>query len=288
MFQPAQVKVAGAGEKLQGDNSDSFFSLAQNIPINPHHPHHLGNFSILRALLRGTVRIGPPPSKPPRDPSNFARVLPEGAGPTGRARPPYIARQDFFRVSNKCFKLQVLSNFNSDHCQTGANPVQTFSTNSLAEQFEIDRGTMVRALKNVAPDAEKTPGRPTFKLSTASRALEAHRRSIGRVPAHPTNHTAVINEIDPRLQRHYDAFDQADASMRRLKTVEARRQAAIAMGLQIAKMDALQRQISLDNGIDQELTDLRSDRLFFLYLRGFETPCSWSQSETWAAVDIRE
>jgi phosphopentomutase len=166
--------------------------------------------------------------------------------------------------------------------------MQTYSVNSLAEQFEIDRGTMVRALKNVAPDAEKTPGRPTFKLSTASRALEAHRRSIGRVPARPTKHTAASNEIDPRLQRHYDAFDQADASMRRLKTVEARRQAAIGMGPQIAKMDALQRQISLDNGIDQELTDLRCDQLFFLYLRGFEGPCNWLMSEVWAACDVRE
>jgi hypothetical protein len=166
--------------------------------------------------------------------------------------------------------------------------MQTYSVNSLAEQFEIDRGTMVRALKNVAADAEKTPGRPTFKISTASRALEAHRRSIGRIPARSNERIAVNNEIDLRLQRHYDTFDQADASMRQLKTVDARRQAAIGMGPQIAQMDALQRRISLENGIDQELTDLRCDRLFFLYLRGFETPCSWSMSEVWDAVDVRE
>jgi hypothetical protein len=57
MFQPAQVKVAGAGEKLQGDNSDSFFSLAQNIPINPHHPHHWGNFRYF-ARCCGWGRLG--------------------------------------------------------------------------------------------------------------------------------------------------------------------------------------------------------------------------------------
>jgi hypothetical protein len=76
--------------------------------------------------------------------------------------------------------------------------------------------------------------------------------------------------------------------MRQLKTVEARRQAAIGMGSQIAKMDALQRQISLENGNDDELTELRSDRLFFLYLRGLEDPCNWSMSEVWAACDVRE
>jgi hypothetical protein len=72
----------------------------------------------------------------------------------------------------------------------------------------------------------------------------------------------VLTEIDPRLlQRHYDTFDQAGASMHRLRTVETRREATIGMGPQIAKMDALQRQISLENGVDQELTDLRCDRL---------------------------
>jgi hypothetical protein len=165
--------------------------------------------------------------------------------------------------------------------------MQTYSVNSLAEQFEIDRGTMVRALKRVAADAEKTPGRPTFKISTASRALETHRRSMGRVPPRP-NARVAVNNIDPRLKRHYVMFDQADALMRRLKTVEERRKAAIGMGPQIAQIDALQRQISLENGNDEELTQLRSDRLFFLYLRGFEHPCSWSQSEVWAACDVRK
>jgi hypothetical protein len=76
--------------------------------------------------------------------------------------------------------------------------------------------------------------------------------------------------------------------MRRLTTVEARRQAAINMGPQIAKMDALQRQLSLDACNDEELTELRGDRLFFLYLRGLEGPCNWSMSEVWAACDVRE
>jgi hypothetical protein len=169
--------------------------------------------------------------------------------------------------------------------------MQTFSLNSLSESFEVDRGTLVKALRDVPADFEKSKTRPEWKISTAARALEAHRRSTGRADRHPAGRGTrehTDGTIDPRLQRHYDTFDQADASMRRLKTVEARRQAATSMGPQIATMDALQRQISLENGVDQELTDLRCDQLFFLCLRRFETPCSWSQSETWAAVDIRE
>jgi hypothetical protein len=76
--------------------------------------------------------------------------------------------------------------------------------------------------------------------------------------------------------------------MRLLPTLEARRQAAIDMGPQIAKMDVTQRQISLAEGNDDEITNLRADKLFLLYLRGFETPCAWSMSEVWAAVDVRE
>jgi hypothetical protein len=166
--------------------------------------------------------------------------------------------------------------------------MQTFSLNSLSESFECDRGTMVKALRDVPPDFGKSKTRPEWKISTASRALEAHRRTSSRVLPGPTEQVRANNEIDPRLQQHYVMFDQADASMRRLKTVEERRKAAIGMGPQIAQMDALQRQISLADGNDEELTELRSDRLFFLYLRGLEGPCNWSMSEVWEACDVRE
>jgi hypothetical protein len=169
--------------------------------------------------------------------------------------------------------------------------MQTFSLNSLSESFECDRGTLVKALRDVPADFEKSKTRPEWKISTAARALDAHRHRTGRADRHSTGRSSrenVDGAIDPRLQRHYDAFDEADASMRRLKTVEARRQAAISMGPQIAKMDTLQRQLSLDNGNDEELTELRSDRLFLLCLRGLEGPCNWSMSDVWEACDVRE
>jgi hypothetical protein len=169
--------------------------------------------------------------------------------------------------------------------------MQTFSLNSLSESFECDRGTMVKALRDVPADFEKSKTRPEWKISTAARALEAHRRSTGRADGQRNSRSRgghTDGTIDPRLQRHYDAFDQADASMRRLTTIDERREAAIGMGPQIAQMDALQRQISLADGNDEELTELRSDRLFFLYLRGLEGPCNWSMSEVWEACDVRE
>jgi hypothetical protein len=159
--------------------------------------------------------------------------------------------------------------------------MKTYSANALAETLERDRGTMLRALRNVPPDAD-LHGKPQWKVATAAKALAVHTGKGG------SGNSAATAHIDPRLQRHYDAFERADTSMRRLKTVEARRQAAINMGPQISLMDKLQRQVSIADGHSEELTDLRADKLFMLYLRGFEAPCAWSMSEVWAAVDARD
>ena len=54
--------------------------------------------------------------------------------------------------------------------------MQTFPLNALAEQFEVDRSTIVRAMRNVPADLVKPGNRPTWKVATAARAL----RPIGR------------------------------------------------------------------------------------------------------------
>jgi hypothetical protein len=52
--------------------------------------------------------------------------------------------------------------------------MKTYSTNFLAEAFEVDRASATRALRDVAPDQETTKDRPTYKISTFAKALEAH------------------------------------------------------------------------------------------------------------------
>jgi hypothetical protein len=52
--------------------------------------------------------------------------------------------------------------------------MKTYSTNYLAEAFEVDRASATRALRDVAPDQEQTVGRPTYKIATFAKALEAH------------------------------------------------------------------------------------------------------------------
>jgi hypothetical protein len=162
--------------------------------------------------------------------------------------------------------------------------MKTYPANALAEMLERDRATLLRALKNTPADIE-VRGKSQWKISTAANALAFH---AGRGGSGNSSKPLPSGTIDLRMQRHYDAFDSADAAMRQLPTLEARRQAAINMGPQICMMDITQRQISLADGNDEELTELRCDKLFFLYLRGFEEPCAWSMSEVWAAVDVRE
>jgi hypothetical protein len=58
--------------------------------------------------------------------------------------------------------------------------VKTFSANSLAEQFEIDRGVAVRALRSTKPDATVS-GKPQWKIATAAKALEKHRAKNGGI-----------------------------------------------------------------------------------------------------------
>jgi hypothetical protein len=52
--------------------------------------------------------------------------------------------------------------------------MKTYSTNYLAECFEVDRASATRALRDVAPDQESTKDRPTYKISTFAKALELH------------------------------------------------------------------------------------------------------------------
>jgi hypothetical protein len=52
--------------------------------------------------------------------------------------------------------------------------MKTYSTNYLAEAFEVDRASATRALRDVEPDQETTKDRPTFKIATFARTLEFH------------------------------------------------------------------------------------------------------------------
>jgi hypothetical protein len=165
--------------------------------------------------------------------------------------------------------------------------MKTYSLNSLAESFEIDRSTMVRALKNTQPDAEVTRGRPTWKIASAACALDQHRRKAGNSPGKSDSANHRYNAIDPKLQSLYSQLDAADATLRALPTIAKRRAFAIkSLRPMIDEMQRMLKIVGSANDQDPEFTGLISDKLFMLALRGLEKPCDWTQSETWDAMNV--
>src|ERR1035437_3591836 len=79
----------------------------------------------------------------------------------------------------------------------------------------------------------------------------------------------------------FSEWDVAETAMRKLKTLGERRKAAIALGPVLSHMDAMSRKRGVENGNDEELTQLRADQLFRIYLRGFEECCAWTTAEVW-------
>jgi hypothetical protein len=166
--------------------------------------------------------------------------------------------------------------------------MRTESANMLSQLLEIDRATMLRALRNVPPDNAKNPDRPTWKVSTAMNALIAHRASTGRADSrrqYDGRGDFNSNWQDPLLVQLFAQQDEADAAMRKLPTLEGRRKAAIGMISLIMQVDKATRERGKINGGDHDAVDLRADSIYMLTLRGFEAPCAWSHAETWEAMN---
>jgi hypothetical protein len=155
--------------------------------------------------------------------------------------------------------------------------MKTFAVNGIADLLERDRGTVIRALRDVPADAVER-GQPRWKMVTAVAALHEHGRPDG---GHDRDQT------DPQLAAAYEQVDEANSAMRKLTTLEARRRAARAMGPLITATDAMTRKVGLANGNDPELVHLSADKLFQLHLRGMELPCGWSFEQTWSAIANR-
>jgi hypothetical protein len=162
--------------------------------------------------------------------------------------------------------------------------MQTYSLNSLAESFEIDRSTMVRALKNTLPDAEVTHGRPTWKIASAARALEQHRRKTGNSVG---NSDSAGHPLDSKLRSLFSQLHSAEATLRKLPTLAKRRDFAIgSLSRIIDATQQMQHIVGAANNQDPVFTGLLGDEMYMLTLRGIEEPCGWTRSETWAAMNV--
>jgi hypothetical protein len=137
--------------------------------------------------------------------------------------------------------------------------MQTFPLNALAEQFEVDRGTILRAMRNVPADLVKPGNRPTWKVATAARALEAHRQKALEAQRRKNEGTNGNGQTRQQLASQIEAdFETFDAGFTKLKAepdLERRRKLNERLGVGGRMIGSLDRRMNeanaaLDEGED--------------------------------------
>jgi hypothetical protein len=166
--------------------------------------------------------------------------------------------------------------------------MKTHSVNSLSLELECDRSTLVRALRDIEPDAGSETNRPTYKILTAVNALAAQRAKNPRADGRQQFNmgTGDANWRDPLLMQLFEQQDQAEANMAAQPTLEGRRAAAVAMAPLLGRIDTALRELGRLNGQDPDLCDYRADQLYFVGLRVFEKSCRWSEAATRSAMSM--
>jgi hypothetical protein len=151
--------------------------------------------------------------------------------------------------------------------------MKLFSAFAAAELLERDRQTIIRALRNTAPDG-RDGGHARWKMSTIVDALDRH----GNSNSQSKGNSDAANANPPPEYAQYDA---AFAALEALPTLPARRKAAVEiMPTLHAKIAALGRQ-GRDAGEHVDHTALRGDRVYQLMMLGFQSPCQWSHDQVW-------
>jgi hypothetical protein len=115
--------------------------------------------------------------------------------------------------------------------------MQVFSLNNLAEQFEVDRSTMVRAMRGVPADEVRSGNRPAWKIGTAAKALEVHRRKRGD----DVSNSSVL--ID-RIEADFETLDKGFAQLLAEPDLERRRKLdkTLGVGEMIGALDVRMRE----------------------------------------------
>jgi hypothetical protein len=125
--------------------------------------------------------------------------------------------------------------------------VQTYSLNALAESFEVDRSTMLRAMRGTPPDEVKKGNRPAWRTGTAARALERHRRKKHG----GGSKLALVDKIEAA----FDVLDRQFESLKAEADLEERR--ALSLKMQVGKtINDIEELWQTINGMDEEMGEI--------------------------------
>jgi hypothetical protein len=125
--------------------------------------------------------------------------------------------------------------------------MQTFPLNALAEQFEVDRSTMVRAMRGVPPDEVKKGNRPAWRTSTAAKALERHRRKNHGGNGDDSYRLALVDKIEA-------AFNELNRQFERLQAeADLEKRRALSLKMQVGKtINGIEELFETVNKMDEE------------------------------------
>jgi hypothetical protein len=174
--------------------------------------------------------------------------------------------------------------------ERGHMQMQTYNLNSLAEHLEVDRSTMVKAMRAVPADLVKSGNRPTWRIGTAWKALAAYKK---RITDERQRRAEIKNgapaRVNAELQDMFDQLTAADAGMRAIELLEGRRAFAKTTLLPLlARVDRAMRDDGRACGEQEILTELRCDQHLRVFLVSGLGPdatggCDWSPGECWDA-----
>ncbi|MGY4318995.1 hypothetical protein [Bradyrhizobium sp. JR3.5] len=152
--------------------------------------------------------------------------------------------------------------------------MKLISAFGAADMLELDRQTVRRALRHVAPDGHENE-QPRWRLKTIIDAIDRH---LGR------NNGAVVPTATGALNDLFEAFDTGCRGLDSLPDLEARRREAQRLMVVLVELDAAMRADARARREDELRASLRCDEHFRLAMRNFERPCEWTLDECWAVL----
>jgi hypothetical protein len=100
-------------------------------------------------------------------------------------------------------------------------------------------------------------------------------------PMTQPRHVGNGDDLTDQCDAAFKEFDRRFDEMKALPTLPARRAAAIKLYPLIEETIRKMKARDAADDLHPDHVDLRGDRIFFLVMIGFETPCSWTRTEVW-------
>ncbi|MDI3564197.1 hypothetical protein [Bradyrhizobium sp. Arg816] len=152
--------------------------------------------------------------------------------------------------------------------------MKLISAFGAADMLELDRQTVRRALRYVAPDGYEKK-QPRWRMKTIVDAVDQH---LGR-------NSAPRAADQTRLDVAFSEFDEGCEALHVIADLKKRRQDARRLIALLIELDDAMRAAARLAREDDLRASLRCDQHFRVAMRRFESPCEWTHDECWKILD---